>query len=668
MSLTIRQTMGFGVACLMLSSTGIGQERPGQSPAADSAASEALVEPSVSGEIDTALLRAMIEQINPNTTPSPVAYSQPDRGPVGPQPASPILDAATTRVSVQALLTDNKGEPLAGSTVNLSFSVYDGIGAVVDGPIALNNVAIDGGVVSVQVPVSTGSFDGGERKLGMSVNGAAELAPRVPLTAVPYAYRVNRVASEELDDAILLGGPGANGELTVYNNDFGQRETIELDGRNNQIETFEDDGLMSMRAGGFKSGFIELFDRNVEESNDRTVHILAGNTDGGKVFLSDADGARHLSMLGETGTVNLEDGVYMFETLGGELNASLVSGSFGGQLRVTDPLGNNGVLISGNPLTGGGFAEFYQNDGGIGLQLIAEAVTGSLFSMNDSSGGTTITLDSQDVSGGGALASFENSNHDTTISLDADVTDAGEIRMRDATQRNTLKLSADAPGNDIARVTLTDGDSDTLALFSHSNFGSCLEMSDIDGTNTISLFSSWSGGEDGGGRIIIRDPAGSRSIDLNAETGVTKTPVLEITGGADLSEQFDVQGGDALPGTVVCIDVANPGQLIVCDESYNRTVAGIVSGAGGVKTGMLMGQRGSLANGALPVALTGRVYVRADASSGSIQPGDLLTTSDRTGYAMKVSDHNRAQGAIIGKAMTELCDDTGLVLVLVSLQ
>jgi hypothetical protein len=62
------------------------------------------------------------------------------------------------------------------------------------------------------------------------------------------------------------------------------------------------------------------------------------------------------------------------------------------------------------------------------------------------------------------------------------------------------------------------------------------------------------------------------------------------------------------------------------------------------------------------------VYVWADASAGPIRPGDLLTTSDTPGYVMKVSDYARAQGAIIGKAMSSLESGQGLILVLVSLQ
>ena len=57
-----------------------------------------------------------------------------------------------------------------------------------------------------------------------------------------------------------------------------------------------------------------------------------------------------------------------------------------------------------------------------------------------------------------------------------------------------------------------------------------------------------------------------------------------------------------------------------------------------------------------------------DASEHPVQPGDLLTTSPVPGYAMKVMDHQRAIGAIIGKAMTPLANEKGLGLVLVSLQ
>jgi hypothetical protein len=98
-------------------------------------------------------------------------------------------------------------------------------------------------------------------------------------------------------------------------------------------------------------------------------------------------------------------------------------------------------------------------------------------------------------------------------------------------------------------------------------------------------------------------------------------------------------------------------------------VAGIIAGAGGIEPGMVMHQEGvAETEGQHPVALTGRVYAKADASNGPIRPGDLLTTSRRPGHAMRATDSARANGAILGKAMTRLDEETGTVLVLIGLQ
>jgi hypothetical protein len=97
-------------------------------------------------------------------------------------------------------------------------------------------------------------------------------------------------------------------------------------------------------------------------------------------------------------------------------------------------------------------------------------------------------------------------------------------------------------------------------------------------------------------------------------------------------------------------------------------MTGIINTVAALDPGMVLGQEGSPADGAYPVALTGRLYVWADASAGRIQPGDLLTTSDTPGHVMVVSDYELARGAIIGKAMSSLDEGQGLILVLVSLQ
>ncbi|MBZ0172213.1 MAG: hypothetical protein K8E66_07535, partial [Phycisphaerales bacterium] len=97
-------------------------------------------------------------------------------------------------------------------------------------------------------------------------------------------------------------------------------------------------------------------------------------------------------------------------------------------------------------------------------------------------------------------------------------------------------------------------------------------------------------------------------------------------------------------------------------------VAGVVSGANGLPAGTIMGNLPGSGDHAT-VALSGRVWVRCDAESRPIKPGDMLTTSSTPGHAMSVGEIDRAQGAIIGKAMTTLdLGERGLVLVLVNLQ
>ena len=164
--------------------------------------------------------------------------------------------------------------------------------------------------------------------------------------------------------------------------------------------------------------------------------------------------------------------------------------------------------------------------------------------------------------------------------------------------------------------------------------------------------------------------SGNMDVSGNVDvSGNIEAAVLVITGGSDLAEPFKVTGSDSVePGMVVAIDPDNPGQLRIADKAYDRTVAGIVSGANGVNPGMTMRQDDTLASGSTMVALTGRVYCYADASYGAIEPGDMLTTSEQPGHAMKATDISKSQGAILGKAMTSLDKGKGLVLVLVTLQ
>lgn len=148
--------------------------------------------------------------------------------------------------------------------------------------------------------------------------------------------------------------------------------------------------------------------------------------------------------------------------------------------------------------------------------------------------------------------------------------------------------------------------------------------------------------------------------------GTARVQVLEIS-GADIAEKFPASE-KLEPGMVVAIDAKNSGKLCLARGAYNHCVAGVVSGANNFSVGAVLGNLPGHED-APAIALSGRVYVQCDASAAAIEPGDLLTTSDTPGYAMKATDRERSHGAVIGKAMEPLAaGKQGLVLVLVNLQ
>ncbi len=200
-----------------------------------------------------------------------------------------------------------------------------------------------------------------------------------------------------------------------------------------------------------------------------------------------------------------------------------------------------------------------------------------------------------------------------------------------------------------------------------------LSIKDQPGTNERIHF--FGGNQSDSPFLEFLNPSGDPAIRFFGEgygpsqlLGRIITDQLEIKAGSDLAEYFDFSTEeDMKPGMIASIDPAQAGKLQLSDQAYDQKVVGIVSGANGLATGMFMGQQGSIADGAHPIALTGRAYVHVSNENGKINPGDFLTTSSRPGYAMRVKKLRKAKGAIIGKAMSEI-DDNGFVLVLINLQ
>lgn len=159
--------------------------------------------------------------------------------------------------------------------------------------------------------------------------------------------------------------------------------------------------------------------------------------------------------------------------------------------------------------------------------------------------------------------------------------------------------------------------------------------------------------------------AGHRTAAI-FDGSVSITGEIDMIGGADCAEDFDIAAESlAEPGTVMVLD--DDGRLRESHCSFDKRVAGVVSGAGDYKPGLVLDKQQSRRN-RKPIALLGKVFCKVDAQFGPIGVGDLLTTSPTPGHAMRVDDPLKAFGAVIGKALRPLTGGQGLIPILVGLQ
>jgi hypothetical protein len=554
-----------------------------------------------------------------------------------------------TSITYQGTLTD------AGKTANglydLRFSLYDSIsGGVQIGGTVIQNLAVTNGVFSTEIDFGS-NFAGASRwmQLDVRTNGVGAfvvLNSRQKITAAPYAtYALATATASNVVSGAVVSSVNS------------LKDDVLLQAGNNVSITPSGNTLTIAAANGGGSSIWSQLGTNAYYSAGKVgigtngpVHRLS--IAGGPLWTANfwqgaldlgyasaigwqgAPGGQHFG-IGQSG-----GGLYFFHTLS---SPGTTASAANYDMEITD---------AGNLLVGGG-----SELPGVKLQVngagsFATGGSGGTLNIGTPNGESGLSISGSaraDVRFDGSTLKLLTgpAGGPPSAANGIVITMAGNVGVGSPTPVGKLEVVAQ----------------DALRLVGFQPFLTILDSNAGYARSRI---------QGVGGAIVLEPESYVSGANANnsvtiANTGNVSVKNITIRGGADVAEPFDFSSDQIAPGSVVIIDDENPGKLKLSKSAYDTRVAGIISGANGVNPGLSLHQEGIL-DGSQNVALGGRVYVLADASYGAIKPGDLLTTSKTPGHAMKVLNHDKAQGAILGKAMSALKSGKGMVLVLVTLQ
>lgn len=223
---------------------------------------------------------------------------------------SALLAPDSSEVGYQGVLTNNSGEPVADADYSVTFTLYDAASDGNDLWTETQTVSTTNGLFNVYLGAITALpsnvIDGRDLWLGITVDGDAEMAPRIPIVSVPYARSLvpGAYIQARLNNTALLS---INND-TFGNNGVGLRvesrrdNSIEAEGdvqvQRGDLEVIQGNveaGANVVAGGNVQAGNNVAADDNVQAGNDVEANrdVLAGrhveangnvNANGGNLF------------------------------------------------------------------------------------------------------------------------------------------------------------------------------------------------------------------------------------------------------------------------------------------------------------------------------------------------------------------------------------------------
>jgi hypothetical protein len=268
----------------------------------------------------------------------------------------------------------------------------------------------------------------------------------------------------------------------------GRNAGVSLIGNGSQISTYGSDGLEQIRLWG--TGYGELLLNNGLANNATAVRLTAQSSIGGQLELRNTNGNNRVLLEGENS---------------------------GGLLTLYTSDGNIGAVLYGNEGAGSGALSLRNTNGSARFRAYGGPASGRMSALN-AAGAETVDIDSEPA----GIVVVRNSAGGTRAYMTAGGTQGGEIRNYE--EDGTL----------------------TTIIHNVSDAG-VVSVRNSSGIETGYLWGRNSAGQTGG-QLGLKNSAGEETVTLNGDVsgeGRIYTQVLTVTGGSDLSENFNINESQA---------------------------------------------------------------------------------------------------------------------------